>query len=70
MTSTEVIGEAAGKVWHYLREYGRSSVTAVVNGVDAPRAVVDRGLGWLAREGKVELTQEGRGIVVWLTEES
>ena len=70
MSSVNEVGELAGKVWHYLREYGRSSVTAVENGVDAPRAVVDMGLGWLAREGKVELTQEGRGVVVWLTEES
>ncbi len=68
MTSIDVIGDAAGKVWHYLKEYGRSSVTAVENGVDAPRAVVDMGLGWLAREGKVELIQEGRGIVVWLSQ--
>ena len=69
MTSIEMVGDVAGKVWHYLHEYGRSSVTAVENGVGAPRAVVDMGLGWLAREGKVELAQEGRSIVIWLTEE-
>jgi hypothetical protein len=68
MGSIELIGEVAGKVWHYLHTYGPSSISAVENGVDASRALVDMGLGWLAREGKLELAQEGRGIVVWLTE--
>jgi hypothetical protein len=68
MSGPELIGDTAGKVWHYLKEYGRSSVTAVENGVDAPRALVDMGLGWLAREGKLQVAQEGRGVVVWLSE--
>jgi hypothetical protein len=68
MSGAELVGETAGKVWQYLKQYGRSSVTAVESGVDSPRALVDMGLGWLAREGKLELAQEGRGVIVWLAE--
>ncbi len=68
MTYEENIGRTAGIVWSYLKDHGSSSLSRVEKGVDAPRGVVFMAIGWLAREGKVELTQEGRGIMVWLTE--
>ena len=60
------VGEVAGKVWHFLDERGRSSLTAVAHGVDAFRVMVFMVVGWLAREGKVDLSQEGRVTVVCL----
>ncbi len=60
------VGELAGKVWHFLDEQGRSSLTAVEQGIEAPRAMVLMAVGWLAREGKVEISQEGRVTVVCL----
>ncbi|HNX49539.1 MAG TPA: winged helix-turn-helix domain-containing protein [Thermoanaerobaculaceae bacterium] len=66
MTSINMIGEAAGKVWHFLDEHGRSSLATLENGIEAPRGMVLMAVGWLAREGKVELAQEGRTTIAWL----
>jgi hypothetical protein len=60
------IGEMAGKVWKILHEKGASSLSAVEKQVGAPKALVDMAIGWLAREGKVELKQEKRSIQVSL----
>lgn len=68
MSSIETIGETAGKVWHFLHSKGQSSLSAVEMGVKAPKPLVDMAIGWLAREGKVELRQEKRGVRLWLTE--
>ena len=69
MSSIEAIGETAGKVWHFLDSKGQSSLAAVERGIKAPKPLVDMAVGWLAREGKVELRQEKRGIRLWLTED-
>lgn len=61
-----LIGETAGAVWHALDEHGPMSMTALVKAVDRPRDVVMQGLGWLAREGKIEVTEEGRRRLVSL----
>jgi hypothetical protein len=54
------IGEAAGRVWHYLDEHGPMSVTGLAQELDEPRDLVMQAIGWLAREDKVEITENGR----------
>ncbi|HEY2987160.1 MAG TPA: winged helix-turn-helix domain-containing protein [Candidatus Binatia bacterium] len=68
MLNAQNIGEIAGMVWDFLRTKGKSSLNAVERGIKAPKPLVDMAIGWLAREGKVELRQEKRSIQVWLTE--
>jgi hypothetical protein len=66
MRYEENIGKAAGKVWTYLKEHGKSSLSGIEKGVDAPRGVVFMAPGWLAREGKLEFAEEKRTTQVWL----
>jgi len=68
MWSVQAIGDTAGQVWRFLRSKGKSSLNAVERGIKAPKPLVDMAVGWLAREGKVELRQEKRSIQLWLTE--
>lgn len=68
MSEVQAIGEAAGRVWDFLRSNGKSSLSAVEKGVKVPKPVVNMAIGWLAREGKLELSQEKRSVQVWLTE--
>lgn len=68
MLQRETIGETAGHVWRFLQSNGRSRLSAVERGIQAPKALVDMAVGWLACERKLELSQEGRTIQVWLTE--
>ena len=60
------IGETAGEIWHFLNENGPTSVSGLVNTIDAPRDLVMQGLGWLAREDKVDVEETKRGKIVML----
>jgi len=55
MEGVQDIGETAGKVWNLLQRNGKASLPTVERGVQSPKSVVHMAIGWLAREGKVEL---------------
>ena len=54
------IGLMAGRIWHELDINGSMSVSALVRRIDRPRDYVMEGIGWLAREGKISIRDEGR----------
>ena len=62
------IGETAGSVWHELNENGPLSLAKLVERVGGNRDVVMQAIGWLAREGKIDITENKRGKTVSLTE--
>jgi hypothetical protein len=59
----EQIGETAGTVWHLLNDKGPLSLTKLTKDVDAPRDVVLQAVGWLAREGKIEVDDSKSKVV-------
>lgn len=63
------IGESAGAVWQALSKNGQLSLAKLVERVGGNRDLVMQGLGWLAREGKIEISETKRGKVVTLTAE-
>jgi hypothetical protein len=63
------IGETAGLVWRTLNEQGRMSVTKLVRAVGQPRDAVLQALGWLAREDKLVIEDQGRNRFVALRAE-
>jgi hypothetical protein len=54
------IGTCAGAIWRYLHSNGSVSIATLIKVIDHPRDVVLLGLGWLAREGKVQFESAGR----------
>lgn len=54
------IGVTAGQVWHTLAEQGPLSLAQLVKAVGEPRDLAMQALGWLAREGKIAIEDEGR----------
>ena len=60
------IGETAGKVWQALHSKGPLTMAKLVKEIDAPRDVVMQALGWLAREEKLEIDEDGRTRTVSL----
>lgn len=66
MLTVDAIGETAGHLWQLLNQRGAMSLSAVRREVPGSDALADMALGWLAREGKLELRQEKRGIQVRL----
>ncbi len=65
-STTTNIGEVAGQIWHTLDERGPISLTKLVKTIDAPRDLVMQGLGWLAREDKLEIEETKRGKTISL----
>ena len=60
------IGETAGTVWKTLAEGGPLSLAKLVKAVGEPRDTVMQALGWLAREDKVDIEDDGRSRIVSL----
>lgn len=60
------IGETAGVVWNILSQNGPMTMAQVVKAVGEPRDTVMQALGWLAREDKINIVEEGRSRVVSL----
>jgi len=64
---TDRIGEVAGHVWHCLSATDSASFAQLAKQVDAPRDLVMQAVGWLAREGKISITENGRSRSVSLS---
>jgi len=60
------IGETAGKVWHHLHNHGPRSLTKLAVELGEPRDLVMLAIGWLAREDKIEINEDGRARLVSL----
>ncbi|HEV2348463.1 MAG TPA: winged helix-turn-helix domain-containing protein [Terriglobia bacterium] len=58
------VGEAAGKVWHALSTDGPLTVAQLKTKLNGSSEVVNFALGWLAREDKIEITQDKRTFKV------
>jgi len=54
----ELFGINAGKVWHILREKGSLSAKAIAKETGIKLNEVFGALGWLGREGKIEIIKE------------
>ena len=60
------IGDTAGKVWHVLDQKGSLTIAKLVKELDVSRDVIMQALGWLAREDKIEIEEDGRTRTVSL----
>ena len=63
-----VIGEAAGKVWQALHTDGPMAKSRICKTTGLSNDLVNQGIGWLAREGKVAAEGEGKRQKVRLKE--
>jgi hypothetical protein len=60
------IGKTAGMVWKALADNGALSMAKLVKAVGEPRDAVMLALGWLARENKILIEDDGRSRTVSL----
>ena len=58
------IGETAGVVWIYLKEHGATSSATLAKETKIDKTMLERSIGWLAREGKVEFQKKGNSVVM------
>lgn len=64
------IGIVAGEIWHALDETGSCNLTDLCTVLERPRELILMSLGWLCREGHVQLTQQDQGYHVSLARRS
>jgi hypothetical protein len=62
----DVIGETAGEIWQLLNAAGPLTFSAIIGKIKRPQTTVYMGIGWLAREDKLEFTKTNRGTSISL----
>jgi hypothetical protein len=63
------IGQAAGEIWRQLAEQQKpTTLTALKRTTKLSDQLLLMGLGWLAREDKLELVRRARGLEISLHE--
>ena len=60
------IGTIAGAVWQELNGNGGLTLPKLKRKVNCSTPMLDWAIGWLAREGKIEIIRGGRTFVVQL----
>jgi hypothetical protein len=60
------VGETAGKIWEMLNESGPQTLAKIKKGLNGAGELVFFALGWLAREDKVDISQEKKTFKVTL----
>ena len=64
------IGIVAGEIWHALDAAGPCDVEHLCTALERPRELILMSVGWLCREGHVQLVQHHEGYYVSLTKRS
>jgi len=62
----DVIGEAAGKIWQFLDKNGEASVSKITTETGLGKNEVQRAIGWLLKEDKLNIEVNGRTETVSL----
>ncbi len=55
------IGITAGDIWHYLDKHESATLDQLAKGINKPKDLILMSLGWLAREGHVQLGDQSTG---------
>ncbi|MGR8981907.1 MAG: winged helix-turn-helix domain-containing protein [Gammaproteobacteria bacterium] len=59
-TMPERVGQTAGEIWRYLDNNGATPVAVLIKELSEEEKIIQRSLGWLAREGTLSIEAAGR----------
>jgi hypothetical protein len=62
------VGELSGRVWRHLAAEGEQSIAQVVTALEDSADRVCMAVGWLAREGKINMKSVDGSILIALKE--
>ncbi len=62
----ESIGSVAGAIWCYLEDNNEATVTKLTREIGENERTILMGLGWLAREGKLDFERRKQGTYITL----
>ena len=61
MKPEEVFGANAGKVWNALKSNGPLNIQSITKTTQLKETDVFGALGWLGREGKIQIVEDKKG---------
>lgn len=62
----ELIGKTAGEIWQYLQEKGPTTPLKIKTALGISNTLLSLSLGWLAREDKVLIEEDGQSYRIAL----
>jgi hypothetical protein len=62
----EIVGATAGEIWKYLDKNGPTSIAKMTRETGIDEKIIQRGIGWLAQEGKVSIEIVNRAETISL----
>ena len=65
--NVEIIGEWAGKAWTALNEQGALNMKGLKKATKLKEKELNAAIGWLAREGKLNINETEEEIVISLS---
>lgn len=63
---TENIGTTAGVLWQFLQQNGPTTVSKIAESCTLDSKTLQRAIGWLAREDKIDFVSRGRSELITL----
>lgn len=66
MDYIQEIGKTAGTIWKYLNDNGPSTPQELASSNKINRFLMNRAIGWLAREGKIKIEKTNRTFKISL----
>ncbi|MCX4190612.1 winged helix-turn-helix domain-containing protein [Methylophaga sp. OBS3] len=63
---TDSIGTSAGVLWQFLQQNGPSTMAKVAEACSLDSKTLQRAIGWLAREDKIDFVSKGRSELITL----
>lgn len=58
----DIIGRTAGDVWRFLKENSPATAAKIQKGIGVEATLTHQALGWLAREGKINIDRQKRSV--------
>jgi winged helix-turn-helix protein DUF2582 len=62
MQVKDLVGEAAGQIWHLLDSNGPQTLPQLKKELNGSDRFLDFAIGWLVREDKIDISQEGKSL--------
>jgi hypothetical protein len=63
---SEIVGTTAGEIWNFLDKNGPISTSKLIKEIKVEEKNVQRGIGWLAQEGKISIEIVNRAETISL----
>lgn len=63
---SDVVANTAGVIWNYLDKNGPTTIAKLIRETKVEEKIIQRGIGWLAQEGKVSIETINRAETISL----